>query len=301
MSFENPTDPNNKNKVVSIERYKKENEKMLRAKEIMGEDFLGRREVEKALGIKIDPEKVPEIPFSEEDLQRAKKLGLFLILRVDKMANGKRLNIENISRLLKGKGRPGGRVLIQDNDNGGIFEEAWFSNEHFAIEEAPRVSWALTSRGLIYDSTGKDFIKQTEVIIDYLLNRFFKDREIPEKLRDAINEFDERKDDLEDLLRDCGTIDGQEKATKALVNLKITKITRPSPVEIVYDGCVLFQDTGEKMIGIDSSTSAVTSGIDSEGNFVRITNSEKRGMSFAQFPPNDYYYKIGTTISITDL
>ncbi|MCX6782123.1 MAG: hypothetical protein NTW66_03340 [Candidatus Magasanikbacteria bacterium] len=51
------------------------------AERIFGEDFHGPEAVEKTFDFHVRESEVPPIPFSQEDLERAKELGQMLILR----------------------------------------------------------------------------------------------------------------------------------------------------------------------------------------------------------------------------
>src|SRR3989339_855277 len=62
------------------------------AKELLGEDLIGPEEVEKTWGVR--PEEIPDIPFSREELERAKEMGQMLVLRVDRTEDGKPMSLE---------------------------------------------------------------------------------------------------------------------------------------------------------------------------------------------------------------
>ena len=222
-------------------------EQIKNAKEILGEKaVLGVEEVEKAFGIKIKPEQVPNIPFSKEDLERAKELKQFLILRVDKSSDGKPLTIEKMSELLteKFKEDDKGKILYSSDDGSGkIKDDAWYKSEDFALKETPKLSWALTSKEIIPDSTSKNYLQQTEEIVNYLRNDVFKGRTLPKEYQDAIKEFTEQKEKISKLVED----DWQE-AIKILEGLQITKLTRQTPTEALYDILVYFQNNEERLL-----------------------------------------------------
>ena len=297
MSFEKPINIAEE-KVIRMEDFKKSHEKIFKAKEIMREDFLGRKEVEKALGIKIDPEKIPEIPFSKEDLERARELNHFLILRVGETADGKKLTIENINKLLKKEPKNRKKFLANEDEDGNIYYSAWFKNEDFAVEDTPKNSWALVSKELVPASEGTKYVEQTQEIISYLKNQVFKDKELPKKIQSAVIEFESKKDNLKKIINDCGSEDGMKRAANALTELEITKILRPTPVEIFYDACVLQQKNEERLIK-NSSVAALTSKTDSENYFVYLVNPGTGGMDFDRISPRGASSRIGTFFSRT--
>lgn len=198
----------------------KEEKDFKEAKEIFGDDFLGPEAVENAFGIK--PEEIPEIPFSKEDLKRAKELGQQLIFYVDKTPDGKPLTGKKLFKITNGK-KSDNKRLFWDNIG-------WFKNEDFFNKETPKQGWKLVSKETIPDLT-RNHLEQTEAVISYLKDRIFKDEQLPDKYQKAIDEFNSKKNELKELF------DSDRKkltATKELVNLEITNLTRETPIEIIY-------------------------------------------------------------------
>ncbi len=206
------------------------------AREILGQDYLGPEAIEKAFGIKIEDEDTPKIPFSPEDLERAKELGHFLVLRVDKAPDGSRLTMEKMGALLEDefKRKRAGKPI----DNG-----AQYSDEDFYSQETPEISWALVSKEIVPGSDFKNYLKELHAVVDYLKNEVFKDREMPSAYKEAIEEFDAQKKDIEEAL-----YVGHEDAAKKITGLKIVKLTRQTPVEALYDTLAYFQNTGKRLV-----------------------------------------------------
>jgi len=253
-------------------------EQIKNAKEILGEKaVLGVEEVEKAFGIKIKPEQVPSILFSKEDLERAKELNQFLILRIDKSSDSKPLTIEKMNEILKGKVKDETKALYSDDGSGKIKDDAWYKSEDFALKETPKLSWALTSKEIIPDSTSKNYLQQTEVIVNYLKNDVFKGRTLPREYQDAIKEFTEQKEKISKLMED----DWQE-ATKILEGLQITKLTRQTPTEALYDILVYFQNNKERLL---EKKYTWTSRRASDGRLVPVGNFDADGAIVRRFGP----------------
>jgi len=218
-------------------------EQMLRAKEIMGEDFFAAEQIEKAFGIKVKPEQIPEIPFKREDLERAKELNQFLILRVDKTNDGKPLTMAKMNKLLKGKVKDGTKALYSDDGSGKIKDDAWYKGEDFILKETPKLSWALTGKEVVSNSSDKNYLDQTTEMVNYLKNDVFKGKEIPTEFQGAIAEFEKAKDEIARLLSD-----DWKKAAEKLEGLAITRLTRQTPAETLYDIFVYFQNKGERLL-----------------------------------------------------
>lgn len=218
-------------------------EQMDMAREAMGEEFFGFQEVEKAFGIKISPEDIPEIPFSKEDLERAKELNQFLVLRAYKAPDGKPLSLQKINEIIKGKVTDGSKLLYSDDGKGGIKGDAWYKNEEFIKNETPKLAWALVSKEVIPNSTSKNYLQQTEELVNYIKDSVFKGSEMPEEYQEAIKEFEKEKDGI-------GKIISSEwqKAAEKLSQLKINQMTRQNPAEVLYDIAIYFQNKKERIL-----------------------------------------------------
>jgi hypothetical protein len=252
-------------------------EQMLRAKEIMGEDFFAPDQVEKAFGIKVKPEQIPEIPFAREDLERAKELNQFLILRVDKANDGKPLTMAKMNELLKGKVKDGTKALYSDDGSGKIGDDSWYKGEDFALKETPKLSWALTSKEVVSDSPDKNYLDQTTEIVNYLKNDVFKGKEIPTEFQGAIAEFEKAKDEIARLISD-----DWKKAAEKLEGLAITKLTRQTPAEALYDIFVYFQNKGERLL---ENMYTWTSRRASDGRLVGVGSFDSDGAVVLRFTP----------------
>jgi hypothetical protein len=264
-------------------------EQMERAKEIMGSDFFAEQEIEKAFGIKVEADKIPEIPFTKEDLERAKELNQFLVLRVDKAPDGKPLTIAKMNELLKGKVKDGAKALYADDGSGKIKDDAWYKNEDFANKEAPKLSWALASKEVISNSPNKNYLDQTVEIANYLKNEVFKGKEIPAEFQSAISEFEKAKGEIATILKD-----DWKKAAEKLEKLAITKLTRQTPVEALYDLLIYFQNKDEKLL---SGMYNWTSRRDSDGGLVPVGSFDSGGVSVARGAPDASNDGLGVSFS----
>jgi len=264
-------------------------EQMLRAKEIMGEDFFATEQIEKAFGIKVKPEQIPEIPFKREDLERAKELNQFLILRVDKTNDGKPLTMAKMNELLKGKVKDGTKALYSDDGSGKIKDDAWYKDEDFILKETPKLSWALTSKEVISNSSDKNYLDQTTEIVNYLKNDVFKGKEIPAEFQGAIAEFEKAKDEIARLLND-----DWKKAAEKLEGLALTKLTRQTPAETLYDIFVYFQNKGERLL---ENMYTWTSRRASDGELVIVGRFDADGADVYCYTPDYSYGNLGVAFS----
>ena len=208
------------------------------AKELLGEDLIGPEEIEKTWGVR--PEEIPDIPFSREELERAKEMGQMLVLRVEKTEDGKPMSLEAMNTILAKrweKEKKGGLLNTAEGWRDKVTGSKDFS------EVAPRAGWALISKELLKDSTSKNYIEQTDVIIRALREQAFKDIEMPEEYEEAIREFEANKDRLTKLMGE-----NWQQAAKELAELKITQLTRQSIQETIYDLALYYDKNGKRLL-----------------------------------------------------
>ena len=163
-------------------------------------DFLGPETISAAFGPEAVPAEIPPILFSPEELRRARELGQFLILRSNQIPDDK-LELPNTKQTL---------------------------------EKAPTGRWALVTKEIIPDSTDKNYLEQTEQLIKYLREQVFADVEIPAEYQEAISEFEAQKEELRPLA-ESREEEIWEPAAERLANLKISRLTRQSYDEVLYD------------------------------------------------------------------
>lgn len=264
-------------------------EQMHKAKEIMGHSFLGPEQIKTAFGIEIKPEDIPEMPFTKKTLERAKELNQMLILRTGQASDGEPLTMKQMSKMLKGKTKDGGKTLYSDGGAGMVKDDAWYKNEDFYTKEAPQPCWALVSKEIITESTDKNYLEQTERIISYLKNEVFKDEELPETYHEAVEEFEEQKEEIKALI---GA--DWEKAAQKLEKLKITRLTRQSPAEVLYDILVNFQNNNERLL---EETYTWTSRFVSDGGLVGVGGFGADGADVGSGMPGSGYDVLGVSFS----
>ncbi|MDO8507941.1 MAG: hypothetical protein Q7S53_05265 [bacterium] len=200
------------------------------AQEVMKGDYLGPEAIEKALGVRIERKNIPKIPFSKEDLEIAKKCGQFLILRVDKEADGEPLTMPQISwRYKERKGRSALHI-----------HEA-FHDSNFVNKETPSVGWALVTVVGREEPIDISFQEETELLIDHLQSNIFKGRKLPEVYEEAIQEYEEMKSEIERA--------NVPHSNYLLSRLKINNLLRPKPVDILYDAVVSSIVRGKRIYG----------------------------------------------------
>jgi hypothetical protein len=231
------------------------------AKKILGSDVFGPDAVKEAFGTAVELGGIPVIPFSREELEKAKELGQMLVLRVGKLSDGSQLNMKKIGEILGDKVKDDGKVY---------YDTEWYKDEKFFTDDALETGWALVSKDLVPDSTSKNYLEQTELLVGQLNESFGGAENLPEEYVGAVEEYVKAKDEI------AGLIDSDwEKAAEKLEGLQINQLLRQSPSEALYDLILYFQNTGERLLG-DRYT--WTKRRDSDGRLVDVGSFESDGV-----------------------
>ncbi|MFA6492604.1 MAG: AAA family ATPase [Patescibacteria group bacterium] len=259
-------------------------EQMKEAKEIFGNDFLGPEEVKAAFLDQVEISEVPSIPFSKEELEKARELEQMLILRVDKAKDGSDLTMEKIHGLLNGKIKDEAKVL---------YSVDWYKDEEFYKKDKPEVTWALVSKEAVPDSSDKNYLEQTETLANYLRNEVFKTLIMPAKYGEALREFEKEKASIARIVESDKESEWKEAARK-LEALKLNQLTRQSPTEALYDLIVRYQQTGERLM---ENMYTWTKRRDSGGGLVCVGRFESVGVRVGGGRPGDWSGILGVSFS----
>lgn len=127
-----------------------------KAREILGKNFIGTKELQKLKGIFSfrTPIIIPEIPYSEKYLMD-RKGSYLLVLCVSQFTDGKNISItEIINKIASFDGKPC------------FYNQDWYLNENF-INKTLELKWLLISKSLIDESRA---MPADKVVETYKLN-----------------------------------------------------------------------------------------------------------------------------------
>ena len=261
------------------------------AERILGkESVLGPKAVERVFG---KSERIPPIPFSKEELERAKELGQQLIFYTDTLSSptpGEKaapLTLENL-RTKFTKSHDDGKVFYSHDS-----DDFWYKNEDFFKKEKPRTGWRLTSKDLIPDSTSKNYVEQTDVLIEYLQKQVFKGAKLPKPYEDAIAEWKRERAKIEPLAT-SSTDTKWKRGSQMLTDLAITKLTRELPIEVMYRFILNDQINKDKPL---PSTYTWTASRDSGGGLVYVGRFGASGAGVGRLGPGSRYGTLGVSFS----
>lgn len=253
------------------------------AQRILDQDYLGPEMIKDVFGLELSPTEIPPIPFSQGELEKAKSLGQFLILRTPGRWSDKTLTMGNIAKLVQPK--------LDRTSKGKVFWDGigWCSSEGFFKDDTPREKWALVGKKPIPGTTSKNYLEQTTVIADYLKDAVFDRRKMPKEYQDAIEEFEREQKGIEALM----SRDWQE-AAKRLAGLKLNQLTRQTPVEAIYDLTAnLVHKDRRLMEDMYTWTNTQTS----DGGLVYVGRFESSGANVRHWNPGNAAGNIGVCLS----
>ena len=237
------------------------------AKEIMGANFFGPDEIKAALGLRFK-EKIPDIPFSKEIIERLKDTHQLILYGGNEfeLAGGFMgifLNVEGkrLYEMLENKKKDGTKLLASVD---------WYKDEKFFTQEGTKLEWKLVSKDLIPDSTSKNYLEQTVVLADYVRGLYDDRSKMPDEVRTALDEWDFLKNNAVKFAElQKNTVSQTEaewkSAADTLESLKLTQLFRESFSEWIYRTALAEHATGERLLpNTYSWTKSRTSG----GSFV---------------------------------
>ena len=257
-------------------------EQLDRARDLFGADFLGSEVVENVWGVRLEAKDIPPIPFSPEELKRAKELNQKLVLRVDKAPDGSPLTMQKMNELAQPK-------MTQGNQGKLLYKVDWYASEEFYTTETPEAQWALVSKEVVPGSLGKNYLEQTEGIVAYLQDEVFKGMPIPKEYQDAIREFESKKASLASLIDS-----NWQEAAKQLSELAINQLTRPTPAEALYDLPTNLLTNNDRHL---ESTYTWTNRRYSDGELVDVGGAGSEGASVGALMPGSRDGRLGVSFS----
>jgi hypothetical protein len=259
---------------------------MEKAKEIMGTEFFGPDEVEKAFGFKIDRTSLPKMRFTPQELTKAKANNQYLMLYVPKKADGTPITAKMLVNALQKKFDSDGKGKIQvDYDY-----TDWYKNEKFYTTETPRTSWRLITKDVIPGSLNHNYLEQTEDIVKYLKRTVFNGISMSSDYKKAINEFEEQKKGIKKNISD----QNWHVAATKLAELKLTQMSRQTFVEERYGWLVYFQNRKERLLE-DKHT--WTGSQASSGGLVLVGRATTEGTDVGKGTPDRSRGNLGVMLS----
>lgn len=244
-----------------------------------GTDCFGPRQIARVFGHNFGPDTaVPPIPFSEDELNRARELGQYLVLDVNVAPDGTPLSFKKVYELL------GDKSL----DGKFLYDTSWYQNEPFFSEQLP-AGWRLVSREVIPGSASENYLGQTAVIVEYLRNQVYQGKDLPKPYQAAVDEFEAQKKGLKALMeRDWA------KAAEQLAALQINQLFRETPGQVGYRLALYAGINNERLL---PNLWTWTKSRSSDGLLVSVGGFDSRGASVDLGDPRDSASDLGVCFS----
>lgn len=197
--------------------------------EIMGELFFGPEHIRDTYGVEISPDRVP-LKITKLQALNAKRLGHMIDLHIDRFSNGNYFTLFNLGEYRKSDAR-----FMKS-----LYD---FAKENF-IHTADKLEWRETSTRPIPASMTeqRSYLEQTEDLVAYVLGEVSKGEVLPPIWNTAIQEFEEKKEKIRQILTgnnrgnftsDRQKADNEHAIVQSLLELKITKLIRPTLVSLI--------------------------------------------------------------------
>jgi hypothetical protein len=248
------------------------------AREAIGrENFIGPEDIEPLL--QIDLEQVPAIPYSEDELRKAKSEGFMLVLRMDTDKDGKKLTGARLNKVLQAR-MPRGSVLLSDADG------SWYRDEQFYIDETCKAEWKLITSQCVPNSFRQNYSDQTRTLRDMAKARGVLTAEAEAECTDAV---------LDELAQMALSDETWQEAAKRLTELKVNKNHRPKFVESLWDKA--FTSIIHRRKDLES-TNTWTSSLSSSGRLVSCGHGPGNGGKVYNWEPKRWSEELGAKFSV---
>jgi hypothetical protein len=202
---------------------------LVEARDILGVDnVLGPEALKATWDVDMAPEDIPEIPYSREQLEGAKRMNMMLILRIDRDATGTPLTGERMNEIIEPK--------LQAANNGKLlYKVDWYPNEAFFKTSTPKPEWKLVTRELLPNSTNLDYADQTKLLRDTLASQ-------PDLTVQELAAIAQADDATLDHLKTLAQADATWKqAAQKLASLSLNQNHRRTSSDVLFDHASLLQ------------------------------------------------------------
>ncbi len=147
-----------------------------RARKLLGRDFLGLEAIRKledklkkvGVNVEFPLDYIPLFPYTEEDLQAAKKFGEMLVLRPEKMLRDGReipLTLIEIINLFHKDPLGNKQILVYTHSR---YRDEWYRSENFATEPGEiKLGWSLVKKNIIDCSRYRFRHDQKQIFLEY--------------------------------------------------------------------------------------------------------------------------------------
>lgn len=248
-----------------------------KAREAIGrENFLGPEDIQPLLQINL--EQVPAIPYSEEELRKARSEGFMLVLRMDKDKDGRNLTGARLNELLQAR-MPQGSTLLYNSSG------AWYRTEQFYTTETCKAEWKLVTAECIPNSFSQNYSDQTRTVRDMARVQGVLTPAEESECTDAL---------LRELAQMAERDATWQDAARRLSELKVNQNHRPKFVESLWDKALTFIIHQRRNL---PNTVTWSSSRSSSGSLVYVGDFNENGLDVYNWGPGRRHVYLGVSFS----
>lgn len=262
----------------------KESASLQEARDILEpQNVLGPEAIRATWDLDLAPEDIPEVPYSREQLEGAKRLGMMLVLRIDKDNGGHPLTAERMNEILEPQLQAQGKGKL-------LLKVDWYSDEPFYKDATPRLGWKLVTRELLPNSINIDYADQTKLLRDTLATQ----PDLTQAEQDAIAQAD---DATLKRLKTQATQDATWKqAGLELANLALNRNHRRTFADTLFDHASLLQTHNARLFN-GQAIYDWTSDQSSDGGLVVVGHAAADGANVDRWDPGYHAGVLGVSFS----
>ena len=256
------------------------------ARDILGADnVLGSEALKATWDVDLLPEDIPQIPYSQEQLEGAKRMNMMLILRIDRDATGAPLTGERMHEIIEPKLQAAGKGKF-------LYKVDWYPNEAFFKTSTPKAEWKLVTRDLLPNSVNLYYADQTRLLRDTLASQ----PDLTPQEQAAIAQADDAT--LDRLKTAASSTDDAiwKPAATELAALSLNRNHRRSFADTIFDHASLLQTQNTRLFNGQSVydwTSDRTSG----GGLVDAGGPDSGGLHVGRWFPGGRDGSLGVSLS----
>ncbi len=239
------------------------------------------------------PQMVSVVPYSKEELKEYQQFDCLVQCVTDKDSLGNTLSIEQMAKLAGSNKEGKNKYRLyndQFDDSGAVKPDAWFSGPQYAAmrSSAPKAGCQVVSRNSIDGTKSKNYIQQTERLIEYAKERF--GGTLPPVYVEAEREFIRERPNIEALMNGGKWVE----ACDAFSKLSISQLLREPFANTFFRYIVGTKSRSERLLPDEYTWSSTPSG---GGHLVSFGDADAEGAFVDGDQPGNDWDNVGAVFS----
>ena len=183
----------------------------------------------KAMGLKT-PDILPPLP-PDEEIERYAKQGFSLRLMPDRAADNAPLTMEKMNEILDPLIKKCQNKQDPDEEDWKLlYKVDWYATEDLFKKAVSPLCWVFTSDKLLNDSTGINYLGQTDCIDKYMRETLYEGKPLPQEIQKASEQFKGKRANIDKNIK----ANKWKEAADELKALDITQLFRPEAQDVIF-------------------------------------------------------------------